>query len=96
MRGIKTLTTQLSSNEIGFPIAHRSITRESVDDLQIPFRLLRHRKLRNRDGQMDNARLLAQIRLWVPMKRTWPGFGTIFSRLHMKTAIGKKAGSHVR
>ena len=59
MRGIKTLTTQLSSNEIGFPIAHRSITRESVDDLQIPFRLLRHRKLRNRDGQMDNARLLA-------------------------------------
>lgn len=44
----------------------------------------------------DNARLLAQIRLWVPMKRTWPGFGTIFSRLHMKTAIGKKAGSHVR
>ena len=52
MRGIKTLTTQLSSNEIGFPIAHRSITRESVDDLQIPFRLLRHRKLRNRDGQM--------------------------------------------
>ena len=45
---------------------------------------------------VDNARLLAQIRLWVPMKRTWPGFGTIFSRLHMKTAIGKKAGSHVR
>lgn len=44
----------------------------------------------------DNARLLAQIRLWVPMKRTWPGFGAIFSRLHMKTAIGKKAGSHVR
>ena len=28
------------------------------------------------------------------MKRTWPGFGTIFSRLHMKTAIGKKAGYH--
>ena len=43
-----------------------------------------------------NARLLAQIRLWVPMKRTWPGFGAIFSRLHMKTAIGKKTGSHVR
>ena len=63
MRGIKTLTTQLSSNEIGFPIARRRITRESVDDLQIPFRFLRHRKLRNRDGQMDNARLLAQIRL---------------------------------
>lgn len=44
--------TQLSSNEIGFPIARRCITRESVDDLQIPFRFLRHRKLRNRDGQM--------------------------------------------
>ena len=23
-----------------------------LDDLQIPFRFLRHRKLRNRDGQM--------------------------------------------
>ena len=34
------------------PIARRRITRESVDDLQIPFRFLRHRKLRNRDGQM--------------------------------------------
>lgn len=59
MRGIKTLTTQLSSNEISFPIArrsitrksvNRSITRKSVNNLQIPFRLLRHRKLRNRDG----------------------------------------------
>lgn len=48
------------------------------------------------ERRRDNARLLAQIRLWVPMKRTWPGFGTIFSRLHMKTAIGKKARSHVR
>ena len=46
-RGIKTLTTQLSSNEIGFPIARRRITRESVDDLQIPFRFLRHRKFVN-------------------------------------------------
>lgn len=55
MRGIKTLTTQLSSNEIGFPIVHRSITRESVDDLQIPFRFLCHRKLRNRDGQMTTV-----------------------------------------
>ena len=32
--------------------ARRSITRKSVNNLQIPFRLLRHRKLRNRDGQM--------------------------------------------
>ena len=27
------------------------------------------------------------------MKRTWPGFGTIFSRLHMKTANGKRPGT---
>ena len=53
-------------------------------------------EMRQQVVSQDNARLLAQIRLWVPMKRTWPGFGTIFSRLHMKTAIGKKAGSHVR
>ena len=44
--------THDSAQQIGFPIARRRITRESVDDLQIPFRFLRHRKLRNRDGQM--------------------------------------------
>ena len=43
-------------------------------------------EMRQQVASQDNARLLAQIRLWVPMKRTWPGFGTIFSRLHMKTA----------
>ena len=43
-------------------------------------------EMRQQVVSQDNARLLAQIRLWVPMKRTWPGFGTIFSRLHMKTA----------
>jgi len=37
------------------PIARRRITRESVDDLQIPFRFLCHRKLRNRDGQMTTV-----------------------------------------
>ncbi len=55
MRGIKTLTTQLSSNEIGFPRSirpDRSITRESVDDLQISFGSSATVNVRNRDGQM--------------------------------------------
>ena len=43
-------------------------------------------EMRQQVVSQDNARLLAQIRLWVPMKRTWPGFGMLFSRLHMKTA----------
>ena len=38
-------------------------------------------EVRQQVVSQDNARLLAQIRLWVPMKRTWPGFGMTFQSL---------------